>query len=130
MTRHHPLQALAATGIALIVLVIAGCAGNATGSGGPVATDEVTMPRSYRFSPETIQVTAGTTVTFRNEDNFTHSVKLRDGSEPDHQVKPGESVQITFAQPGTYDYECSLHPRDMRGTVIVTGAQPVVDYGG
>lgn len=130
MTRHRLHRAIATTGIALIVVLIAGCAGDATGSSGPVATNEVTMPRSYRFAPETIQVSAGTTVTFRNEDNFTHSVKLRDGSEPDHLVKPGESVQITFAQPGTFDYECSLHPRDMRGTVVVTGTQSTADYGG
>ncbi|MGD9890794.1 MAG: cupredoxin domain-containing protein [Dehalococcoidia bacterium] len=130
MTKHRVLQTALAAGIALIVVVIVGCAGDATGSGAPVETNEVTMPRSYRFAPETIQVTAGTTVTFRNDDNFTHSVKLRDGSEPDHRVSPGESVQITFAQPGTFNYECSLHPRDMRGTVIVTGAPPAADYGG
>jgi plastocyanin len=130
MTTHHPLQIIWATAIALIVVLVVGCAGDATGSSGPVVTNEVTMPRSYRFAPEAIQVSAGTTVTFRNADNFTHSVKLRDGSEPDHLVKPGESVQITFAQPGTFNYECSLHPRDMRGTVIVTGTQPAADYGG
>ena len=129
MTTFRRLQTPMVVVLALLALLLAGCAGDAKGSGGPVTTDEVTMPKSYRFAPETIQVTTGTTVTFRNTDNFTHSVKLLDGSEPDHLVKPGESVQITFAQPGTYEYECSLHPRDMRGTVIVTGAQPAGGYG-
>jgi plastocyanin len=87
------------------------------------------MPKSYRFAPESIQVPAGTTVVFRNTDNFTHSVKLLDGSEPDHLVKPGENVQIAFAQPGTFKYECSLHPRDMRGTVVVIAAPAADTYG-
>lgn len=130
MTKHRSFRVLLVTVIALLTLAIAGCAGDASGSSGPVATNEVTMPKSYRFAPETIQVAAGTTVTFRNTDNFTHSVKLLDSSEPDHLVKRGESIQITFAQPGTFDYECSLHPRDMRGTVIVTGAQSAEGYGG
>ena len=115
--------------LALLALLLAGCADDATGSDEPVATDEVTMPKSYRFSPGAIQVAAGTTVTFRNADNFSHSVKLLDSSEPDHLVKPGESVQLTFAQPGTFKYECSLHPRDMRGTVVVTGAPAADGYG-
>jgi plastocyanin len=117
-------------GIALLALLVVGCAGDVQGSGQPIATNEVSMPRSYRFSPETIQVAAGTTVTFRNTDNFTHSVKLLDGSEPDQLVKPGESVRVTFVQPGTFKYECSLHPRDMRGTVVVTGAPTAAHPGG
>ena len=107
-----------------IALLAAGCGKD--GSATPVQTDEVTMPRSYRFAPETIQVAAGTTVTWSNEDNFTHSVRLLTGDKPDHLVRPGESTTFTFSEPGTYAYDCSLHPHDMRGTVIVTadGAPP------
>jgi plastocyanin len=129
MTTLTRLQSPVVVVLALLALLLVGCADDATGSGEMVATDEVTMPKSYRFSPETIRVAPGTIVTFRNADNFTHSVKLRDGSEPDQLVKPGESVQLTFARPGTYEYECSLHPRDMRGTVIVTVPPAADTYG-
>ena len=37
----------------------------------------------------------------------------------DHKVEQGESVSITFDEPGTYDYVCTLHSQDMDGTVIV-----------
>jgi plastocyanin len=121
---HSRPAALVAVLLAVAALLDSACAGDAKGSSAPVSTNEVTMPKSYRFSPETIQVVAGTTVTWRNQDNFTHSVKLRDGGEPDHLVKPGESVAITFSRPGTYAYECNLHPQNMRGTVIVTDAPP------
>ena len=44
------------------------------------------MAKSYRFDPETIEVKAGSTVTWTNDDNFTHTVKV-DGQE-DHKVEP------------------------------------------
>ena len=37
----------------------------------------------------------------------------------DHEVGKGESVSIAFDEPGTYHYVCTLHERDMDGTVIV-----------
>jgi plastocyanin len=44
-----------------IVAVAAGCGSGESSK--PVATNEVTMPRSYLFDPKVIQVEAGTTVT-------------------------------------------------------------------
>ena len=104
-----PAVALAASA------VVAGCGGS--GGSEPVATTKVSMAKSYRFDPKTIQVSAGDTVTWTNDDNFTHTVQV-DGQE-DHKVGRGESVSITFDEPGTYEYVCTLHRRDMSGTVIV-----------
>ena len=101
---------------ALLAAGVAGCAG-AAASDEPVATTHVTMAKSYRFSPQTIQIHAGDTVTWKNEDNFTHTVHV-DGQE-DHKVDRGDSVSITFDQPGTYHYVCELHRHDMDGEVIV-----------
>jgi plastocyanin len=101
---------------ALAVLVAVGCAGGAE-SADPVATTQVTMAKSYRFDPQTIEVRTGDTVTWTNDDNFTHTVQV-DGQE-DHRVDTGQSVSITFDEAGTYDYVCTLHRQDMAGTVIV-----------
>jgi plastocyanin len=98
-------------------LFAAGC-GGAGESSAPVATNEVTMAKSYRFDPKVIEVDAGSTVTWTNEDNFTHTVEV-DGQE-DHKVSRGDSVSIRFDKPGTYHYVCTLHSKDMHGTVIVT----------
>ena len=109
--------ALAAVSTALaLVAVAAGCAG-AGATGKPVATNEVTMAKSYRFSPKRVSVKAGSTVTWTNEDNFTHTVQV-DG-RPDHKVGRGNSVSIRFDKPGTYHFVCTLHPHDMSGDVIV-----------
>jgi len=98
-----------------LILFAAGCGSSASTE--PVATTEVRMAKSYRFDPKTIEVKAGDTVTWTNDDNFTHTVQV-DGQE-DHKVERGESVSISFDTPGTYHYVCTLHKRDMDGEVIV-----------
>ena len=95
--------------------VAAGCGGS--GDATPVATTEVTMAKSYRFDPKKIEVDAGSSVTWTNDDNFTHTVQV-DGQD-DHKVERGKSVSITFDKPGTYHYICTLHSQDMDGEVIV-----------
>ena len=107
---------LPAVALLAAALFVAGCGGGAESSQ-PVATTEVAMVTSYRFDPKAIEVEAGETVTWTNEDNFTHTVQV-DG-QGDHEVGQGESVSITFDDPGTYDYVCTLHSKDMQGTVIV-----------
>ena len=109
--RKFLLPALAAA-----VVFAAGCGGSGESSE-PVATTEVQMVKSYSFDPKVIEIEAGGTVTWTNEDNFTHTVQV-EGQE-DHKVEQGESVEITFDEPGTYDYVCTLHSQDMDGTVIV-----------
>jgi plastocyanin len=99
-----------------LVLAAAGC-GDSGISGPAEKTTEVTMAKSYKFDPERIEIQAGQTVTWTNEDNFTHTVQV-DGQE-DHEVDRGESVSIAFDEPGTYHYVCTLHSMDMEGEVIV-----------
>jgi plastocyanin len=95
--------------------------GDTTGDAA-VETSVVDLPPSYRFAPDAISVAAGTTVTWTNHDNFTHSVQFLDGGLPTEplQMQPGASTTFTFDAPGTYGYHCHLHPQDMRGTVTVT----------
>jgi plastocyanin len=103
--------------LAMLTLLPAGCGEDAT-SAEPVRTTQVDLPPSYHFDPVVAELDAGSTMTWTNNDHFTHSVKVEDGE--DHALKPGESVSVTFDQPGEYDYICTYHPRDMRGKVIVT----------
>ncbi len=107
---------LAAVAVLSAALFAASCGGS-DGSSEPVATTEVKMVKSYRFDPKTIEIEAGQTVTWTNEDNFTHTVEV-EGQE-DHKVGQGERVEITFDEAGTYEYVCTLHSQDMDGTVIV-----------
>jgi plastocyanin len=112
------VTALALTAATLLL----GACASPRGAQAPVQTAEVTMPPSYRFEPVAIQVPAGTAVTFRNTDNFTHSVSVTSGgSFPYLNLPPGQSGQLTFSEPGEYDYVCTYHATDMKGKVTVTG---------
>ena len=120
MTRGSALRGAAALGL-VAAIALAGCAAEA-GSGTPVPTDQVDMPRSYRFAPAAITVPAGTTVTWTNNDQFTHSVRLPEAEAQDMVVKPGETAEHAFEAPGNYPYICTFHPNDMTGTVVVTAS--------
>ena len=105
--------------LAMILMILVGCAAQTSAQAAPVETAQVSMPPSYRFDPPAIQVPVGTTVTWRNTDNFTHSVSVSGGTFPFLNLSPGQSGAITFDQPGAYAYICTYHAQDMNGTVIV-----------
>lgn len=86
----------------------------------PVATNQVDLPPSYRFEPAVITVPEGTTVTWTNHDNFTHSIRLLDDGGDVLDLPPEQSVSFTFSGPGEHRYDCSFHPNDMSGVVVVS----------
>jgi plastocyanin len=117
---HLPRRLARLTPVLLAAVVLA-CGGSAP-SAQPVATSVVGLPRSYRFEPAAITVPVRTTVTWTNSDNFTHTVRLKASGEIIGQMAPTESVTYTFEVAGVFAYDCSLHPSDMQGTVLVTEA--------
>ncbi|HEY7463733.1 MAG TPA: plastocyanin/azurin family copper-binding protein [Candidatus Limnocylindria bacterium] len=115
------IRLLRASAAVLLAVGLAACSAGASAS--PVATNQVDLPKSYKFEPEVITVPVGTTVTWTNHDDFTHNVRLLDDGGDTMQLAPGESVQFTFDTVGTHNYDCSFHPQDMKGSVIVTGPE-------
>ena len=99
-------------------LLLAACGLQAAAE--PVATNQVDLPPSYKFEPAVITVPDGTTVTWTNNDNFTHNVRLLDDGGEVLDLPPGESVSFTFSGPGEHRYDCSFHPNDMSGVVVVS----------
>jgi plastocyanin len=76
---------------------------------------------NFTFKPQSLQVAAGTTVSWVNEDDVPHTIV---GSDPGSPLKSGAldtdaSYSAVLDKPGTYPYFCSLHPH-MTGTVVVT----------
>ena len=86
-----------------------------------VSTNAVSI-KNYMFSPMTIRVKAGTTVTWTNDDGVHHNVVAdqMSSSAPNGQlIGQDEKYSFTFTKPGTYTFHCAPHPY-MHGTVIVT----------
>ncbi len=106
-----------------ILPVIAGTAPSTPAvSSPPVA---VTI-RNFAFSPSSITVPRGTTVTWTNQDAASHTV-VNDATSTIAQgqlfssgtLGTGQSFSYTFNDTGVYGYSCSIHPF-MKGTVTVT----------
>ena len=76
--------------------------------------------RLRRSSMSPLEVPAGTTVEWINDDAFAaqHRGRGRQLPEPRHRHAVSAS-RFTFTEPGTYDYLCGIHPT-MRGTIVVT----------
>ena len=72
----------------------------------------------FKFLPSTVTVAPGTTVTWVNHDEETHTVMSATGSFASTALEHDQTFAHTFAAPGTYTYFCALHPL-MRATVVV-----------
>jgi plastocyanin len=76
----------------------------------------------FNFSPGTITVNVGDTVTWVNNGPTPHSATSSSGAFDTGIFPEGESRSHTFNGAGTFSYICTPHP-NMRGTVVVQGAQ-------
>lgn len=77
----------------------------------------------FCFSPTALEVTAGDTVTWTNQDQAPHTVTGANVSwgDPSDIGKDG-SVSQTFRTPGVYPYYCAFHP-GMIGAVLVRAGE-------
>jgi amicyanin len=82
------------------------------------ATDRVAIS-NQAFSPASVTVKTGTTVTWTNQDAEAHNVvSLNDGPLGSELLAQGETYTFTFNEAGTFEYFCEPHPW-MRGVVTV-----------
>jgi plastocyanin len=89
-------------------------------SGPAVATQSVKI-NQFAFGPQSITVKVGTTVTWTNGDQDSHTVTSQGNSGPlkSATLGNGDTYKYTFTKAGTYEYLCTIHPF-MTGTVVVT----------
>lgn len=76
------------------------------------------MARDFMFAPTSLTVSAGSTVTWTNQDDEPHTVVSDTGLFRSAAMDTKESFAFRFDKPGTYHYACSIHPR-MVGTIVV-----------
>jgi len=90
-------------------------------AGGPVGgTGNSISIAGMAFSPSSLSVKVGATVTWKNNDGFTHTVTSDDGASFDSGNLPaGGSFSYKTTTVGTFDYHCTIHS-GMTGTLVVT----------
>jgi len=82
----------------------------------PSITENKIVIKNFTFSPATLTIKSGATVTWANEDPVPHNIKSDTFNS--EVFNKGESFQFKFNNTGTYDYTCGIHP-NMKGEIIV-----------
>ncbi|HEX7199092.1 MAG TPA: plastocyanin/azurin family copper-binding protein, partial [Dongiaceae bacterium] len=129
MRHTRPVSCVAALAAALLGL-----------AGAPVwgAHHLVVTTDSNLYSPSTLTIAAGDTVTWRNDSGGFHDVHADDGSfrcangcDGDGHGGNGDpsyapwTVTLTFSQAGTITYHCDTHgSMGMVGSITVTASAP------
>ena len=74
---------------------------------------------NFFFTPGTVTVKAGTTVTWTNRDDIPHGIASSNNAfKRSVALDTDDSFSFTFATPGTYQYFCYIHPH-MVGSIVV-----------
>ncbi len=82
-----------------------------------IIEEQVVILEGYAFNPQILTVSAGTRVTWTNNDADSHTV-TSPGNFESGVLGIGETFSFVFADVGTFDYFCTPHPF-MVGTIIV-----------
>ena len=85
-----------------------------------LASEHVVAQKDKAFGTKSLNIKAGDTVAFRNDDSFSHNIfSLTDAMPFDlGTYGGGQSKTVTFSKPGKFEIECAIHP-DMRMVINV-----------
>jgi plastocyanin len=84
----------------------------------PSSTAATVEIKSFAFSPATLEISTGTTVTWKNSDAVPHTATGNGGEFDTGTIQSGGEGSHLFDKPGTYAYHCSFHS-SMTATITV-----------
>ena len=107
------------------VLLYIGCGKGGSKPITPVNTNTPTYTASvditnFTFSPASVRILAGGTVTWTNKDAVDHTATDLDGNFDSGHVNPNQTYKFTFTKAGIYTYHCSIHSMMPNATVVVS----------
>lgn len=70
------------------------------------------------FGQDPLTITAGTTISWLNNDTVTHTSSADGNQWSSGNIAPGGRFNFTFASAGRFTYHCQIHP-NMVGTIVV-----------
>lgn len=82
------------------------------------------------YSPASVSIAVGDTVTWANNGQAQHSATADNGSFDTGVFGPGGSRSHTFTRAGTFSYFCTVHGQAQSGTVRVLAASSGGGKGG
>jgi plastocyanin len=75
----------------------------------------------FSFSPNSVTINVGDTITWDNSDAQHHTATADDGSFDTGPISSGTPKSVKFSTAGTFAYHCSIHPT-MTATIVVKAA--------
>ena len=113
LTKNHARTFISAVAAAMLL------AGSPAAIGAAQAQQaNAVVIKNFDFTPMSLTVKAGATVTWKNLDGEPHTVTSADGLFRSGAIDQNESFAFKFATPGIYKYVCSIHPK-MMATIVV-----------
>jgi plastocyanin len=109
-------------GFGFLLLLSSVQAGSVVSSGAPNGSDAsyaVTI-KDFGFSPQTLEVPLGATITWTNKDEEPHTVTQTKGLCGSPTLDTNDQFVFESKTAGNFDYYCKLHPH-MTGKIIVSG---------
>jgi plastocyanin len=104
------MMLLATAGIFVISCSKSSKSYNSGGGGTPPPPANSVNIQNMAFSPATLSVAAGTTVTWTNNDAMTHTVTADNSSFDSGNLAQGATFTHKFTAAGTISYHCKIHP--------------------
>ncbi len=91
-----------------------------TGTGSSTPETYNVNIQNFAFSPSTMNIAKGDTITWTNDDSVPHTVTSDFGSELDSSsISSGQTYTHTFNTAGTFTYHCNFHTT-MKATITVS----------
>jgi plastocyanin len=91
-------------------------------AGSPVrGATQTVMINGLAYSPATLTIAVGDTVTWMNNDVQAHTATASGGAFDSGTMNPGQSFSFTFTAAGSFAYTCNFHA-EMTGTITVQAA--------
>lgn len=93
------------------------------------ATEVVSVGDNF-YLPETVEISVGDTITWRNDGAAPHTATADNGSFDTGTFQPGQSRSKSFSTAGTIPYYCTIHGQAQSGTIKVIASSSGDGNGG
>jgi len=123
------VRTLRTAGLGIVLgLIVSACSGGGAASPASTEVPSAAAPAAgagavtivdFGFQPTDLTVAAGSTVTWTNTGDATHTVKWSDGTPESAGLTTSATYARTFETAGAYPYVCGIHG-SMTGTITVT----------
>ena len=106
--------------VSVLAFALGACSSDGSGSTTAAGAEEERVEIvEFAYSPDTLTVASGTTVTWENtETGIAHTATSDEDVWTSGTLNEGDEFSFTFAEAGTFAYFCTIHP-DMSGTIVV-----------